>query len=150
MQSDFYKPSSPIHEGVPFFHLFSIQDQSYHASLKRNIAGLYTKVAVRDFEEPIDRCTALFMDQLSNIAKDGPATLNMSLWLHLYAFDCLGEINVSKRFGFLETGTDVRGMIAAADRILHMTGLVKRFKIFGLSVMTNKFCASTRKLRFFR
>ena len=69
----------------------------------------------------------IFMDQLSTIVKDGPACVNMSLWVHFFAFDCLGEINVSKSFGFLKSGTDVRGMIAAADRILHMAGIVRLY-----------------------
>jgi hypothetical protein len=49
----------------------------------------------------------------------------MSLWLHFFAFDCLGEVNVSEKFGFLETGTDIRGMIARANYVLHITGLVR-------------------------
>lgn len=61
---------------------------------------------------------------MSELTKEGPATLDMSLWVHLFAFDCLGDINLSKRFGFMETGKDVRNMIATADKILHMTGLV--------------------------
>ena len=67
----------------------------------------------------------MFMNQLSILVKDGSSSVNMSLWVHLFAFDCLGEINLSKSFGFLESGTDVRGMIAAADRILHMAGMVR-------------------------
>lgn len=49
----------------------------------------------------------------------------MSLWAHLFAFDSLAEMNVSKNFGFLESGTDVRGLIAIADKIMHITALVK-------------------------
>ncbi|THV48370.1 hypothetical protein BGAL_0252g00020 [Botrytis galanthina] len=122
-KSDFYKPTSPIYEGHPLFHLFSIQDVQYHSTLKKNIAGLYTKTAVLDLEPRIDSCVELFVNRISELSSNGHVNLDMSLWPHLYAFDCLGEINVSKKFGFLESGTDVRGMIAAADRILHMTGL---------------------------
>jgi len=105
-------------------NLFSIQDVNYHTSLRKNIGGLYTKAAVKDFEPQIDSCIALFMSQLANLSRDGPATLDMSLWLHLFAFDCLGEVNVSRQFGFLESGQDIDGMIAAADRIFYMVGLV--------------------------
>ena len=116
-----------MYDGIPMYHLFSIQDTSYHASLKKTIAGLYTKSAVRDFEPHIDNCTMLLMRRLSEISRDTTAVVNISLWLHLFAFDCLGEINVWKKFGFLESGTDVRNMIAAADRRLYMTGLVKSY-----------------------
>ncbi|KAF7957208.1 hypothetical protein EAE96_002799 [Botrytis aclada] len=122
-KSDFYKPTSPIYEGHPLFHLFSVQDVQYHSTLKKNIAGVYTKTAVLDLEPRIDSCVELFVNRISKLNSNGHVNLDMSLWPHLYAFDCLGEINVSKKFGFLESGTDVRGMIAAADLILHMTGL---------------------------
>lgn len=64
------------------------------------------------------------MSQLAKLSKERPATLDMSLWLHLFAFDCLGEVNLSRKIGFLEGGRDVGGMIAAADRIFYMVGLV--------------------------
>ena len=113
-----------MYRGGPLLNLFSIQDVNYHTSLKKNIGGLYTKAAVRDFEPQIDSCVHLFLDQLGGHCKDGPTTIDMSLWLHLFAFDCLGEVNVSKMFGFLKQGQDVRGMIAAADQIFRMVGLV--------------------------
>ena len=97
---------------------------NYHASLKRNIANLYTKTAVREFESKVDSCTMLLVSKLSDLIKNDNRRVDVALWLHLYAFDCLGEINVSRKFDFLESGSDVRGMISAADRILHMTGLV--------------------------
>ncbi|KAA8565434.1 hypothetical protein EYC84_009294 [Monilinia fructicola] len=122
-KSNFYKPTSPIYEGHPLFNLFSIQDVQYHTIFKKNIAGLYTKTAVLDLEPCIDNCIELFSERLTELSSNGSVDLDMSLWLHLFAFDCLGEINVSKKFGFLKSGTDIRGMIAAADRILHMTGL---------------------------
>lgn len=68
----------------------------------------------------------LLMKQFARLSESGLARVDMSLWLHLYAFDCLGEINLSKKFGFLESGTDVRGMIAATDGVLNTTGLVRR------------------------
>ena len=105
-------------------NLFSIQDTDYHALLRKNIGSLYTKASVKDFEPQIDSCIALFLNQLAKLSKDGPATLDMSLWLHFFAFDCLGKINLSKNIGFLECGRDVNGMIAAADRIFCMVGLV--------------------------
>ncbi|KAF1956869.1 cytochrome P450 [Byssothecium circinans] len=51
--------------------------------------------------------------------------VDLSLWLHLYAFDSLGEISSSRRFGFLDGGKDVGDMIEKVDKIYHMTGLVK-------------------------
>lgn len=64
------------------------------------------------------------MRQLADKTRDGPVTLDMSVWLHLFAYDCLSEINVSKKLGFLERGQDVGGTIESSDKIFFMVGLV--------------------------
>lgn len=92
--------------------------------MKRNISTLYTKAAIQDLEPRIDDTVAIFMQKLRERTAGGPVTLDMSLWLHFFAFDSLGDIDLSQRFGFLETGKDVNNMLETADRILHMTGLV--------------------------
>lgn len=112
-------------------NLFSAQDVNYHSTLKKTVGGLYTKAAVLDLEPKIDGCVRMFTDQMLKLTRgDGPTDLDMSLWVHLFAFDCLGELNVSKKFGFLESGKDMKGMIAGSDKLLIMTGLVKKIRIF--------------------
>lgn len=64
------------------------------------------------------------MKQLADRTKDGAANFDMSTWLHLFAFECLSEINVSKKLGFLERGQDVYSMIESADKIFHVVGIV--------------------------
>ncbi|KAI1463443.1 benzoate 4-monooxygenase cytochrome P450 [Daldinia caldariorum] len=122
-KSDFYEVGAPTYHGEPLENLFSLRDVQRHATLRRNIGGLYTKAAVKDFEPQVDSCIELFMRQLADKTKDGPTTLDMSLWLHLFAYDCLSEMNVSKKLGFLERGQDVNGTIESADKIFFMVGL---------------------------
>ncbi|KAF1978048.1 cytochrome P450 [Bimuria novae-zelandiae CBS 107.79] len=127
-----YKPTSPLHDGKRLFNLFSVQDVHYHAKLKRAIGSLYTKSVVLELEPRIDDTIKLFMKCLAKRTANGPTELDIYLWLHLFAFDSLGDLNLSERFGFLEKGQDVRGMIETANRILHITGL------FGQSPMLQK------------
>lgn len=115
IESDFYKPTSPIYKRTPISHLFSIQDIGYYSALERNISGLYTKVAVWDLESKVDNCVSEFVHQLSKRCNNSVVGVDMSLWVHLFSFDCLGEINLSKKVGFLETGKDFRCMIEKAD-----------------------------------
>ncbi|KAI0191915.1 cytochrome P450 oxidoreductase [Astrocystis sublimbata] len=122
-KSDFYEVGAPIYHDEPLENMFSLRDVSRHAMLRRNIGGLYTKAAVAGFEAKIDSCVTLFMEQLKNRTQAGPAQIDMSLWLHLLAFDCLGEINVSKKLGFLENGSDMNGFIGASDKIFYIVGL---------------------------
>lgn len=107
--------------------MFAVRDVGYHSNLKKVIGGLYTKNAVLSLEPSIDYCTRLLTSELSKRTHaSGPTRLDMSLWVHLYCFDSLGEINVSKMFGFMEKGADFNGMIDGSDRILIKTGLVRR------------------------
>ncbi|KAI1095697.1 benzoate 4-monooxygenase cytochrome P450 [Rostrohypoxylon terebratum] len=123
-KSDFYLLTSPPFEGKPLPNLFSTQDVNYHASLKRLLGGLYTKAATLDLEPNIDRTLKLFLYKMQeHLEKDELASVDMSLWVHLFAFDCIAELNNSESFGFLESGTDVNGMIKRADIILMDTGL---------------------------
>lgn len=123
-QSDFYEVGEPTYRGEILENLFSLRDVQRHAILRRNIGGLYTKAAVKDFELQIDSCVELFLGRLADWTEPGSAKLDMSFWLHLFAYDCLSAINVSKRLGFLETARDVNNTIKSADRIFYMVGLV--------------------------
>ncbi|KUI58928.1 Pisatin demethylase [Cytospora mali] len=122
-KSDFYGVGAPDYGGEPLENLFSLRDVQRHATLRRNIGALYTKTAVKDFEPRVDSCVDLFLTQLADRTIEGPTNLDMSTWLHLYAYDCLVEVNVSKKLGLLEQGHDVEGFIASADKIFHMVGL---------------------------
>ncbi|KAH9908161.1 benzoate 4-monooxygenase cytochrome P450 [Xylariomycetidae sp. FL2044] len=122
-KSDFYKPASARFEGAPLLNLFSAQDVNYHASLKRRVATLYTKSAAQSLEPKIDDCVSLFTQKIrEHVSSGNTAPLDMSSWAHFFAFDCLGELNVSRKFGFLESGRDIRGMIDATDKVLSKTG----------------------------
>ncbi|KAI1162161.1 benzoate 4-monooxygenase cytochrome P450 [Nemania serpens] len=122
-KSDFYKPTSTPFDGAPLFTLFSVQDVNYHSSLKKSIGGLYTKAVVLGLEPKVDECLRAFTDKISKLIREGePTPLDMSSWAHYFAFDCLGELTASKKFGFLQKGQDVNGMIAGSDNVLLKTG----------------------------
>lgn len=42
----------------------------------------------------------------------------MGLFVQLFAFDVIGEVTVSKRFGFMDAGSD-NGFFAQIESILH-------------------------------
>jgi hypothetical protein len=124
LQTDFYEVGAPPYHGELLENLFSLRDTQRHTTLKRTIGGFYTKTAVKDFESKIDTCVGLFMSKLGEHVGSEALELDMSMWLHLFAYDCLSEINVSERLGFLEEGKDVGGKIASADSIFYLVGLV--------------------------
>ena len=70
----------------------------------------------------------LFIHQLQNLcATHGDfARVDMALWPQFFALDSLSEINVSKNFGFLQSGTDVGNIVATSEKIMKMIVLVRR------------------------
>lgn len=114
--------------------IFSLRDAKRHATLRRTIGGSYKKSSVEDLEPNIDRCVNEFLRQLGERTEHGPTNLDMSLWLHLFAFDCLSEVKVWKQLGFLQGGQDVEDMIWSADKTFAMVGLVWTLTITSLAI----------------
>lgn len=110
-------------------NLFSLRDPEQHASLRRRIGGLYANTSVKDFEQNVDASVTIFLRSLAGQMQDGVTSIDMAKWMHLYAYDCLSQVNVSQPLGFMEIGGDVKdknglGYIEAADTIFYMVGLV--------------------------
>ena len=70
--------------------------------------------ALVSYEKYVDECASIFGERLAEFAKSG-ARLDMAHWFQCYAFDVIGDITYSKRFGFLNKGEDVEGVMKALD-----------------------------------
>jgi cytochrome P450 len=90
--------------------------------------------ALLQMEPFVDECTALLHDRFLQCAQSGEV-INLGHWFQCYAFDVIGrvtvglsssantvskadidfELQVGKRFGFLDAGNDISGIMAAID-----------------------------------
>ncbi|KAK7729398.1 hypothetical protein SLS53_009248 [Cytospora paraplurivora] len=52
------------------------------------------------------------------------SVVDLGNWLHWFAFDVLGEVAFSRKFGFLEQGRDIDGAIHAIDESQRYNGIV--------------------------
>ena len=79
----------------------------------------------------VDSTINLFMQRMSELSvrasvpreKRG-APLNMVKWYQWFAFDLIGELSFSRRFGFLETKSDVDGICKMLDDFIAYTSAV--------------------------
>ena len=62
----------------------------------------------------MDECSEPFDQRLREIARVG-LPVDLAHWLQCYAFDAIGLITYDKRFGFLDRGDDVGGIMAVLD-----------------------------------
>ena len=70
--------------------------------------------ALKDFEQYVDDAVAHFTKKMQDRIGQ---TINMGLFVQLFAFDVIGEVTVSKRFGFMDAGSD-NGFFAQIESML--------------------------------
>lgn len=66
---------------------------------------------VLEYEPFVDTTTVLFINRLDELYASTGQVCDFGKWLQYYAFDVIGEMTFSKRFGFLEKEEDIDGII---------------------------------------
>lgn len=72
----------------------------------------------------IEDTERLLIAKLDNICRGADPYCNLGNYLHYFAFDVLGEIAFSRKFGFLEAGYDIEGAIKTIDDMQWYDGIV--------------------------
>ncbi|KAI9035581.1 cytochrome P450 [Aspergillus affinis] len=96
----------------PQMNLFSTRDERFHRDQKRPIASAFSMTAMLEIEPAVDSCTDIFLTQIRKTI-DAQEPIDLATWLQYYAFDVVGEMCFAQKFGFLQQGRDVDGMIKA-------------------------------------
>lgn len=94
-----------------FVNAMSECDPRLHAKRMKNIAAGYTLTNIMRSEKYVDTAIALLRKRFNEII-DADKAMEPAVWFNYFAFDVLGEVTFSKRFGFLEKGYDIGGAIA--------------------------------------
>jgi len=112
--------AAPIRKGslyVPFAipnitynNLMSECDPKRHVAMRANLAAGYSMSNVLKNETYIDRTIALMEERLEQTATTNKP-VEFSKWIHFVAWDILGEVTFSQRFGFLDQARDVGNAI---------------------------------------
>ncbi|KAF2847821.1 benzoate 4-monooxygenase cytochrome P450 [Plenodomus tracheiphilus IPT5] len=117
VKSDFYRALVLYAKGKPVPTIFGTQDLNLHRTLRRPIASLYSMSNVVTFESLVDKAILVFLGQLRTRFVSTGVTCDLGEWLEFLAFDVMGEMTFSRRFGFLDSGTDVNNI--ATNNKLH-------------------------------
>jgi cytochrome P450 len=75
------------------------------------------------YEPYVNECTTLLCDRLSEFAS-AKGIVDMGHWFQCYAFDVIGLITFSKRFGHLDAGNDIAGVISTLDKANLLSSLI--------------------------
>ncbi|KAL2802293.1 cytochrome P450 [Aspergillus granulosus] len=111
-KSDFYKtqrPYTPSTGALPV--VFNTQDEKLHKKLRGPIASLYAMTNVMKLEPLMDQTLGAFFAQLEQRFVGPRAEFDLSSWLRFFAFEVMGAVSFSNKYGFLENGRDVNGLL---------------------------------------
>lgn len=115
-KSDWYS----VWQGHRKFDLFAERDERVHGPQRRLVSRMYSMDALKDLEVYVDDAVQQFMDKMkARVGQD----INMGLFVQLFAFDVVGEVTFSKRFGFMDAGTD-NGFFGSIERVLRSASWV--------------------------
>ncbi|KAG8157001.1 hypothetical protein KVR01_013223 [Diaporthe batatas] len=98
-------------------NLFALRDIKRHSTMRRHYSNVYAMSSLVSYEPYVNNCIDIFTSRLRMCTKSGES-IDLSKWFQYYAFDVIGEITYSKRFGFLEKGIDMFGMIKTISGVL--------------------------------
>ena len=123
-QSVYYRVAQPIVNGKRVASLFMITDEDQHKNAKRPIAHAYAMTTLLDYEPFVDSTSRTLVEQLMSQYADSGKICDFGEWLQWYAFDVIGEMTFSNRFGFLEQRRDVENIMETLNKSGTYTAVV--------------------------
>lgn len=93
--------------------IFNTRDEALHKKIKSPVAPLFSLTNVLTLEPFVERVLHVMFEQLDARFTESQDTCDLAAWLKYFAFDVMGTLTLSKRYGFLEEGKDVNNMLVS-------------------------------------
>mgnify|MGYP003624094032 CR=1 FL=1 len=110
-----------MYEGEMMPSMFSTRDPEEHKHLKKSVSQKFSMTSIRTLEYLVDPCSKIFTDAMMDMQGQ---VVDLGVWVQWYAFDVIGAMSFSKRFGFMENRKDMNGVIAGIETLLRAGGIV--------------------------
>ena len=92
--------------------VFNTRDETLHKQIKNPIAPMFSLSNTITYEVFVNQVLEVLFDQLDQRFSHSQETFDLGQWLQFFAFDVMGTLTFSKRYGFLEKGQDINDMLA--------------------------------------
>ena len=103
------QPYTP--KGGSLHAIFNTPDENIHKQLKTPIANFFAASNVLSYEGRVDEVLAVLEEKLDSNYIGYNQVFELSSWVQFFAFDVMGTLTFSKRYGFLDSGKDVGRML---------------------------------------
>jgi cytochrome P450 len=87
----------------PHVSILTAIDPEHHGRIRKALAPGFTKRALKENEEVIQRYVGRLIERLREQAAAGPAVVDMSQWMIFTTFDLFGELGFGESFSCLES-----------------------------------------------
>nr|AFD18257.1 R2 [Sarocladium strictum] len=145
-KGEFYRALMPYsRQGGALPAVFTTRDENLHKMLKSPVAPLFSLSNVLTLESHVDATIKVLVEQWDRRFLDSQDSIDLADWLSFFAFDVMGTLTFSKRYGFLEEGKDVGGMINTIFTFLKTAAPMTQVPWFDNIWIKNSFAASFRK-----
>lgn len=91
--------------------VFNTTDEHIFKQIKNPIALIFGITITATFEPLVEEVSQCIRDRFDERFAITEQVFDMGQWLHFFAFDVMGTTRFSKRYGFLDEGKDVGGML---------------------------------------
>ncbi|KAF2458809.1 flavonoid 3',5'-hydroxylase [Lineolata rhizophorae] len=110
--------------------LFNMQDWKQHAHFRKVAAGPYSFSNIKKMEPLIDARMAEWIHKLESKFASSGDKFDFAPWAVYMAYDIISEVGFGAPFGFVESGSDVGGLIQGFHDGLTPFGLMARLYPF--------------------
>lgn len=111
-KSDWYEGWK--HPSPDRWTLFPDRNMKRHADTRKRFQALYSMSSLVSYERHVDDCMSIFMSRIQDFT-ESRTSFDLAHWFQCYAFDVIGSITYSKRFGFMDEGKDIGNLLSALD-----------------------------------
>lgn len=128
-KGSYYSPIT-ADEDVTIRSMFHTVDAKAHSKAKRRVAAGFGGTAIKGYREIVERSVERWVAQIGKRVDSGyipaergfrteknrGATIDWAAWACYLAYDTITEVCFGEPFGFIETGSDVGGLIACLEQ----------------------------------
>ncbi|KAF9891923.1 hypothetical protein FE257_002886 [Aspergillus nanangensis] len=111
-------------DGSVLDNVSSTRDEAKHSVLRRPVANAYALGTLIEYEPLVDSTSLVFFAEMKRRFVATGEECPLSQWVQMYAFDIIGELTFSKRFGFLEQGQDIGHMMYHTGKAMDYIGIM--------------------------
>ncbi|TKX26047.1 cytochrome P450 monooxygenase-like protein 11 [Elsinoe australis] len=105
-------------------NVFSTRDENWHTGMTKPVHPVFTMTNVLRFESLMTGIIQYFMKRIDDQFVSTGKSCDIGLWLHLLAWDIIGEATFSRNLGFLEKGQDIDNLIEYGKQALDYQAVI--------------------------